>query len=166
MEEAKRAKIEVKKAAVYINGKIQKKHIHPPTVSEMFNIDATTQAKLDKISLHQTVTLKEKSSEFTGLALRISSPTDICLAYKKAKQMFPKADHIMLAYQCKQNSGYHDNGEHSAGKRLANIMSDKKMLNTALFVARVYGRIPLGQRQFIYIEKAVRDALDMVQAAF
>ena len=156
-------KAEIKKGSLYINGRLEKKHIHPPTVSEMFNIDKSTQAKLDKIKPIDSTTIYEKSSEFTAFAIRSNTSAEVKLAYKKIKQISPEADHVMMAYTFKQHSGYHDNSEHGAGKRLQELLATRNMHNISIFVARVYGGIPLGPKCFMLIEHVAREALNAVE---
>ena len=84
------------------------------------------------------------------------------MAYKKFHQLAPEADHLIMAYKVRQYAGYHDNGEHSAAKRIKNIMDDMNIQNTVVVVARVYGGIPLGKMRFVNVDRAARDALSLL----
>ena len=132
---------------------------------DMMNITKEAQEKIDKIKIFEADTISDRDSHFTGYSVRVNNTTDICLAYKKIKQISPDADHIMLAYAVKQHQGYHDNGEHSAGKKLSRILSDRVATNTAIFVTRIYGGRHLGPKRFVHIEKAGRDALNLLQTS-
>ena len=90
---------------------------------DMMNISKETQTKIDKIKLAETSAIVEKDSQFIGYATRVSNVTDVKLAYFKVKQNVPEADHIMMVYAVKQPTGYHDNGEHGAGKKIAAIQT-------------------------------------------
>ena len=161
---AKHTKAEIRNGSLYINGKQNKQHIYPPTVVEMFNIDKTAQSRMDKVSLEASNTIIEKSSEFTAFAVRATTAPEVKLAYKKVKQLVPEADHVIMAYTFKQHIGYHDCGEHGAGKKLMQILSNRSAKNIAVFVSRVFGGIPLGPKRFMMIEKVAREALDLLQA--
>ena len=159
-------KIEVKGNMLLLNGKPQKKYVTPPTIREMMAIPPEVQVKMDKIILHESEMVKEKDSSFVGYAAQASSATDVRLAYKKVRQIAPDADHIMMAYAIKQHSGYHDDGEHMAGKRISSILADRVTTNTVIFVSRIYGGVHLGPKRFLLIEKVAREALNKLQAAF
>ena len=70
----------------------------------------------------------------------------------------------MLAYAVKTYVGHHDNGEHGAGSRMLNMLTQQGATNTAVFVTRDYGGIHLGQRRFLYIDKVTREALNSIQS--
>ena len=69
----------------------------------------------------------------------------------------------MMAYSLKQFTGHEDHGEFGASKRILKILTDRRMLNTAVFIARTFGGIPLGPRRFMHIEKVTKDVLDKLQ---
>ena len=162
LPEDKKVQAEMKNGKLYIGGEMQKKYIFPPSVRELFQINNATQRRIDALKNTQSNTSYEKSSEFTAYAFRVGNAVETRLAYKKCKQLSPEADHIMMAYKVKQYSGHQDDGEHRAGKRLLNILEDRQAKDTAIFVARVYGGIPLGQKRFAYIEKAANEALNLL----
>ena len=159
-DETKKIKIEFKKGTLHLNGKPQRKHIIPPTVTQLLNVSSDLQAKLDKVAPVHSNQIKDKYSSFQGFALRVNNITDICHAYLRIKQLNPEADHIMLAYTIKEHSGHHDHGEHKAAGHMLQILQDRNLSNVAVFVVRVYGGIPLGQKRFLHIEKSTREALN------
>ena len=158
----KQIKIEVKSGILHLNGKAQKKHIHPLTVRDLLTITPEQQNKINSIQFMQSTLLKEKGSSFIGYAAKINNTSDICNAYLKAKQTAPDADHVMMAYAVKHYTGHHDDGEHGASKKIASILSNRNAMNIIVFVARQYGGLHLGPKRFIYIEKAAREALNQL----
>ena len=134
-DESKKIKAEIKRGTLIVNGKPMKQHIFPPTMKDILNMDEATQAKVDALVLKESAQIQEKSSKFIGLAMCVSNATEIKLAYKKAKVLFPEADHIMMAYVLKQHKGTQDCGEHGASKRILNILMDQNAVNTVVFVA-------------------------------
>ena len=159
----KKIKVEMRRGTLYLNGKLQKKYVNPPTVMEMMNIQQDTQERIDSLRFTQSPTIVDKNSSFTVFAVKVANTTEVKLAYKKAKQISPDADHIVMAYAVKQYSGYHDNGEHTAGKRLAAILMERNLKDTAIFVARIYGGQHIGPKRFLHIEKSARDAINELQ---
>ena len=76
-----------------------------------------------------------------GVKTDLENATDIRLAYKKMRLMYPECDHIILAYAMKNYTGYCDMGEYGAGAKILDILTQRGMNNTALFVTREYGGI-------------------------
>ena len=108
--------------------------------------------------------ITEKSSKFVGHAYRVKSNSDVKLAYKKVKLLYPESDNIPMAYSFKQYYGYHDDGEHGAGFKLEKLLKDRGTKNTAIFVTRDFGGIHLGPRRFLHIERSAKQALDELSA--
>ena len=160
-EEEKHRRIDVfiKNKTLYVNKVPQKQHIFPPTVQDLFNTPPNTHEKLDKISFEHTEEITDKGSVFRAHTLKVQNSTDVRLAYKKLKLLFPESNHIMLAYAVKTYVGSHDDGEHGSGKKILSILTNSGRNNTAISVTREYGGAHLGQRRFLHIEKAAKDAL-------
>ena len=152
--------VEIKNKVLYVNKVPQKKHVTPPSIQDMYNIDAEMQSKIDSLQCVYSEKEEEKSSVFRAIALKVKNTQEVRLAYKKAKQLFPESDHIVLAYAVKTYTGYHDNGEHGAGKRMLQLLLNRCQNNTVVFVMRRFGGIHLGQRRFMYMEKVAKDALN------
>ena len=165
LDDTKKIQIEVKNGMLWLNGKIQKKHVHPPTVMDMMNINQNVQSKIDKIELSQSEPITEKGSVFTGYAARVHNTSEVKIAYKKAKQIAPEADHVIMAYSVKQYDGAHDDGEHGASKRILSILKDRNSVDKVVFVTRIFGGQHLGPKRFLHIEKAAKDALHQLQSS-
>ena len=125
----------------------------------MLNIDVDMQEKIDAIVLQQSEVITDKNSHFKGHAVKINNSDDIKLAYKKLKMMYPESNHIVMAYTLKKYTGNHDDGEYGASKKLLQWLLNRGYPNIAVFVTREYGGVHLGQRRFLHIEKAAREAL-------
>ena len=66
-------------------GNFKKKHVHPPTPAEMFNISSSDfQQNLNDIEVAHSTTYHEKGSQFTGYAVKVTNTTDVKAAYKKS----------------------------------------------------------------------------------
>ena len=165
-EQDKKVEAEIKDKTLFINKVPQKQHITPPSLRQVFNLDAEQKKRISQLKLVHSQSIEEKGSIFRGHAVRIQSSSDIRLIYKQLRLLFPESDHIILGYKVKNFEGYHDDGEHAAGNKLLQILHDRKSSNTAVFVTRDFGGIHLGIRRFVHIEKAAREALNLLLESF
>ena len=124
--------VEIKNKTLYVNKIPQKHHVFPPTVQEMYDIDVEMQNKIDSLEYVLSDKEEEKSSIFRAMALRVRNTQEVRLAYKKAKQLFPESDHIVLGYVLKTYTGYHNNGEHGAGKKVLQLLLDRCQNNSGV----------------------------------
>ena len=91
--------------------------------------------------------------------MKVNSPSDIRMAYKKMKQLFPDSDHIMLGYVLKQDQiGWQDDYEHGSGQKVSQILTAQGKTGTTVFVTRKYSGVHLGKRRFMYIDNVAREA--------
>ena len=116
---------------------------------------------MDKLQIKSSEAVNDKASVFRGHALKVNNSSEIRLAYKKMKLMYPESNHIMMGYSMKKYVGNCDDGEFGAGKRLQKIVSENPRANgtTVVFVTREFGGIHLGPRRFIHIERVAREAM-------
>ena len=161
-QKEKRVDVRIKSNTLYINHIPQKQHIYPPTVQEIFEIDQKTQDKIDTMDCVYSATESEKASSFKGIAFHVKNTPEIKIAYKKVRQLFPEADHLMMGYVVKHYTGHADHGEPGAGNRILQKILNVGSGNTVVFVARKYGGQHLGPKRFMYIEKVTQDALNQL----
>ena len=64
LDDAKKIKMEFKGGELYLNGKAERKHVTPPSASDIFNITYATQQKMEAIKMEQSSEIKDKSSVF------------------------------------------------------------------------------------------------------
>lgn len=163
-----RATIQVIGDKILVNGEVDTPEVKTPQPSELF-VDVETQAMLDEIQSKMVETTPEviRNSEFTALALRVSSVQQVQQAYIAAAQRYPSSDHIMMAYALKEGdqlkAGACDDREYGAGSKLRNILFEEKSKNTAVFVLRKYGGVHLGFNRFAVIEKVAKNAINMLK---
>ena len=163
-EKHRRVPVHIKNNTLFIKNVPQKQHIFPPSVKDIFNIDPEMRDRMNQIQLVHSDAISEKSSHFVGHAARVKNSKDVNAAYKKVRLLYPESDHIILVYAVKNYTGHHDHGEFAAGSRILQILLQRGMNDTVLFVTRDYGGIQLGQRRFIHIENAAREALNELSA--
>ena len=138
-------------------------YIPVPKVQDIFETPSQEQKKVDNLKLSYSSVEEEKGSVFRAVAVCIKAFTKVKLSYRKVKHLFPESDHVMMAHVLKANIGWQDNGEYSAGCKVLQVILDGGYTNIAVFVTQKYGRVHLGPRRFMYIQKAAREALDKLQ---
>ena len=152
--------VEIRNKTLYVNNKPQTTYIFPPTVQDMYEITPEQQKKIDEMTYVFSNKEEEKGSTFRVVAMHVKATSEVKLAYKKTRQLFPESDHIIMAYKVKSFEGYHDNGEHGAGTKVLQLLNDRTQENTVVFVTRKYGGLHLVQRRFMYIQSVAKDALN------
>ena len=140
-----RTKVYIKSGKLYINDTARKVHIRAPTVADLFNTTKEEQAKMAHLTFARSPAYREHNSVFQGHAITVKNATDVKLAYRRIKQLYPESDHIIMAYSYKDYTGYQDNGEYGAAKRIDQIIANAHRKNIAVFVTRDYSSIHLGQ---------------------
>ena len=159
----KQVKVQIKGNMLYLDDIPQWKHVHPPTVRDIFSPDQRTKDRMTNVTFVHSTAVEDKRSVFRGHAIQIKTNADIKASYSKLCLLYPESDHIMLAYRLKMHTGQNDDGEHGASKRLMKILDERKLGNIAVFVTREYGGSHLGPRRFVHIKKVARDALTELQ---
>ena len=100
---------------------------------------------MDNIQFSFSSKEEDKGSVFRGVAAQVTNTTEIRLAYKKLRQLYPEYDHLMMAYVLRTYHGWQDDAEYGAGKRILQLLQEQNKTNMVVFVARNYGGIRLGQ---------------------
>ncbi len=123
-------------------------------------------------TLFQTDPIIERKSEFIGYAAHLTSPDQVpsILSLILSDKRVARATHpIINAWVCKSNDGNgvvhrdcDDDGETAAGGRLAHLLSILELENVIVVVTRWYGGVHLGPDRFKLINRAAREALDLV----
>ena len=150
----------------YIDGKVQKEDISPPTPAEMFFMTDDVCRKIAMLDLKTSVPKEENRSRFTGFCATVTTLDDVCTAYMKVKKMEQRADRIMLAYRIKHEDtlteGSVSNGEHFGDLEVMKVLKFQERVNVVLLVARIYGGVHLGKMRFRLIKEVAEEALTQV----
>ncbi len=158
-------KIEVKRDKVYVNKEWQRNPVPPPEPSDILNVDSEEQEKIDKIKFTETSVQGEKGSSFRGVGAKVTSRAEIRRCYKKIRQQFPAATHIMCAYSFKKGgdkveTGKQDDGEWGGAHRILETIRFKKVSNTVIFVVREFGGQEIGANRFKHIKDCSEKVLN------
>ena len=80
-EEQKDRKVmaEIRNKTLYINNVPQVTHIHPPTIRDMFEIDAQQQEKIDNLECNYSDKDGEKGSVFQAYGIRVKNAAEVKL---------------------------------------------------------------------------------------
>ena len=143
----RRVQTHIKNNTLFINKVPQKKHIHPLTVQDIFNCDKETAATMNAVNLVHTEAVTDKLSHFRGHVAKVKNSKEINAAYKKIRLLYPESNHIMMAYTIKNHTGFHDDGEYSAGDKLLQILLQRCLNNMVVFVMREFGGPPTGPKK-------------------
>lgn len=150
---------------LYVNDELYEQQITTPSPIELF-VGPAEQRCLDEIQFSMSEPKSHESSQFIGLAAKVHALGDVAKAYKKAKQLYPSYDHVMMAYKIDNHSGYQDDGEHNAGIKIhANIL-DSGCHNIAVFVARNFGGLHIGQACFDCINTVSQMAISELRKKY
>ena len=103
---------------MYVNNEIQKKHVVPPTHSELIQMTIEERNTVENVNMPDEIRCVEKGNVFHATAARVHSLNEIRQMYQKVKLQHPEANHIVLAYKLGQYKGCCDDGENFMGDRL------------------------------------------------
>ena len=152
----------------YKNGQIIEEKIPPPSPREMINMSRDTYARVMAVKFTSSRVVEKKRSTFQGFAALVATADHIRLAYMRIKKEQISADHIMMGYRLKVNDDIFQcstsNGENFGDQELLKILEEANNVNVALFVARHYGGILLGNDRFKQIREVASEALAEVHA--
>ena len=150
----------------YIDGKIQREDITPPTPAEMLFMSPSEKRNMDMLDLKCSTPREEQHSRFVGYCGSVHSKEEVRLAYMKVKKLEQRADHIMLGYRIKDagvvSEGSVSNGEHFGDLEVMKVLHFQERVNVVLLVARLYGGIHLGKLRFRIIKEVAEEALSQV----
>ena len=117
----------------------------------------------NELVLHESKTVTERGSKFTGYITEIQSLNDVKAAYYKIRRMHGRANHIICSYRLTEcvgpfNQDAIDDGEHGASRNMLDYMKKQELCNTALFVVQYFGGAKLGPTRFQCIMEVAKDA--------
>ena len=123
----------------YIDSKIQREDITPPTLAEMLFMSPSEKQNMDMLDLKCSTPREEQRSRFVGYCGSVHSKEEVHLAYMKVKKLEQRADHIMLGYRIKDaevvSEGSVSNGEHFGDLEVMKVLHFQERVNVVLLVA-------------------------------
>lgn len=157
-----RSTVETHRGQLFINKVLQKEKIHPPSVLQL--TDMGDQEIIEDVQLIASDPDGDKGSSFQAFAAVTKSLNEVRNAYKKVRQSNPAADHVVLAYTCREGDGLVDDGENGAGTRLLDKLLAEGVNSRAIFMVRIFGGAHLGPKRFQIMEKLGQQALRRLQS--
>lgn len=149
----------VKNKQLFVNDELYEQQVTAPSPLDLF-VGPAEQKLLDRIQFSVSEPKSHESSQFIGLATKVHALGDVAMAYKKAKQLYPSYDHVMMAYKIDHHSGYQDDGEYNSGIKIHAKLLENGGHNMAVFVARNFGGVHIGQARFDCINEVAQKAIN------
>ena len=153
-----KSKIEVVNKVVYVDDKPVTKLLKQIMPYDLFP-EKSEKEKMEKIKLVSSDPVGEQGSEFTGFALKTGQIQEIRRAYRKVVSLHPSADHVVAAFNTKSATGYQDDDEYGADRKLFTEIAKSLPQNVAVFVVRYHSGTHLGPKRFNYIMEAGKQAV-------
>lgn len=154
-------KISMKLDQLYVNNQLIRPAVVKPSLESLLAVDRDDLDKANKLPHALSPLIEERGSSFQAEAVRVRSLSEVRLAYEKVlvNPIAARASHNIIVYTTTQGKiGWLDDGEHGAGRYLANWMKDSKMENICIIITRVYGGQKLGGKRFELMKDAAKAA--------
>ena len=155
------------KGSLAVDGQIYRKQVLPPSPKELINLNPKEMEEILKLKTMRGAEFTKENSKFIAYVAPVHTHEDVNKVYKKIKLIKPDARHIVCAYWIKEDSStppqyikdFQDDGEPGAGRVLLDILEDRNLNETAIFVARKYGGTKMGADRFTMYSYAAKSAL-------
>ena len=152
----------------FVNGQLVHENIAPPTFRDMLLINSETQCSIDEVVTCSSPHIELKSSWFQAYTTKITCLEDIDIAYMKVQQQKQFADHVMAAYRLKTSNttvqeGGSCDGEHYGNQEILRLLKMANVVNLAVFAAREYGGVQLGNAHFKIIKEVATKAIQQLE---
>ena len=131
-----------------VNNEICPDPLYPPDIHQVVHALRVQQDKLSSFEFQESSPVCVEDSVFRVYAIRVTQLLSVELAYVKARQQVPNADHIMVAYRIPDIEGSCADGEHYGDLQIMKLLKQKLVTDVAVFVARSKGEANLGARHF------------------
>ena len=157
----------VKNTVLMPNGSVYEEEVPKLSNADILQITSEEKDGLEKVELVSTGPTVRKGSSFFASGARVTSAEEVNDVYKKVCLDLDSAssNHRILVYRfmdqdSHEHCGYHDDGEHGAGRRLLRYMEDNGIMDTAVVVTRWFGGTHIGFERFQIMEGLVCEVAD------
>ena len=156
--------ISFKKGELHIGHTPYKKLIHPPTSKDILLAEKQDKIRWKKVKTVKGNVITQNKCCFQGVSVITNKIETIRDAYKKLREEFGEARHIVLAFRLPGRNfpslqDYVDDDEDGAGATLLKLLSEAQIYNRAVFVIRHYGGEHLGPARFRAYTEAAQSAI-------
>ena len=159
----------VNNAKLFVSNVFQPDPIEPPSLKRRIELETSHGGAINDFELlESTIYPLEGSNNFQAFATRVSSFSQVELAYCRIKKENVYATHIMMGcFFEKRGEGNIlfscDDGEHEAGLEIEKALKENGLANLAVFVTRYrFKHFELGPKRFIAIREVTRKVLEKV----
>ena len=155
---------------LWINGQLQKDPLPRPTPADVLNLPSIEREDLEKSSpqLIQGDSISRSGHVFQATIAEVKSMSEVRMAYKKliAIPLCMGAAHNIAAYSlynaktADSTQGWQDDGDHGAGRFLAQILQRHNAKNVVIFLTRRFqSSSHMGPSRFTAMEEACASAI-------
>ena len=142
----------MKKGHMYANNQLVVPKVLPPTAAEILHLSLDERQVIKAVKLAEGKHHAEQGSEFYSFAVKVKSVQEVKKAYMKVRIKHADATHVCCAYRLDKPNGPFkqesiDDGEIGASRVMMQVMKEKEVTQTAVFVVRHYGGKHLGKRR-------------------
>ena len=154
----------IKKGVLFIANNPYRKRITPPRVPAMMDF-SDQMRKIKEITISETTWQSEKGSRLLAVAAEVTNLSAARNVILHVRKKYAGATHVSVAYRIAgldkaYDEDYFDDGEHSMGRRLLDLLFKKDVANKILLVVRFYGGTHIGNKQFEIAMAQAQLALD------
>ena len=167
-EDERKCEMDYVEGKFTIDGQAYKQDIVPPKPQKLLDISTQHLKDILKIPICRGPETVKDGNTFIGFTLAVQTLKEIEDAYFKMRICYPKARHIMCAYVLRSdqgkphlNRGCCDDGEHSAGSKILEILTGNKIDCRVIFVVRMYSGVKIGGDRFKCILTAAEQCMEL-----
>ena len=147
---------------MFVDGYPLQKLVKSPQLDDLLP-EVQEQEKMEKLKFWYSEPVQDKGNIFTGVALKVSSPTEVRRAYRRIRQIYAGASHVSLGFECMKQWGNNDDLEYGAGLAIQTVMQENNVNNKAVFVIRQASGVRLGPKRFQIIKYVVQDVIAKIK---
>ena len=150
---------------MYLDDYIQDKNVFPPEPEDILDLNDSELKDILDTEIQSGPKIQQNNSEFKSYSICASNQEMVQKAYTKLRWVHAAARHIVCAFNLPQEdstfnkSGFCDDGEHGAGRRMLQILKENSIGDRAVFVVQYYGHIKMGTDRFECYEQAVKGVI-------
>ena len=157
--------------SIKIQGQKFQQKISPPNPAQLVDLTTEQLQKIMEIPICRGPEIEQEGNKFACFSLSVSNFQQIEDAYLKMRLCYPKARHIVCAFNLKYQSesklepfyskGYCDDGEHGAGLKILDILESSAIEQRVVFITRMYSGFKIGGNRFKCMTQALEKCIDL-----
>ena len=164
LDDEEKLQLKMAKGKILANNTVIKPKVRSPENVELLRMEKQQLEQIRAIKMIKGHEATEKGSDFVAYSSKVKSEAEVQNCLRKLKVKFADATHIACAFRLYKpkgpfRQGYVNDQEPGAGIRLLEVLKEKDVQCTAVFVIRYYGGVHLGKRRFEIYENVAQSAV-------